>query len=215
MLIGIKPIDDAGGLPDASNILLLLHPGTEKAQFSVKAIWDALEHDRKGIFVTTDTDPREIERASAASKAALARYTGKSLWFVDCYTWTLGDHGQAADPSDIVVPGPSALNDLSIGIAKSLQQAGDNPAAVFRSVSTLLLYNNPEVVFRFVQITGARLKASNATTLFHLDAGMHDEKTVATLRHLTDVTIELKSEGGKQMLLSPALNIASWTQYEL
>lgn len=215
MFIGIKLIDDAGGLPDSSNILLLLHPGTEKAAFSLKALGDALAHDHKGIFVTTDSDPREIERASAASKVDLAGFTGKSLWFVDCYTWTLGNHAQGSENSDIVVPGPSALNDLSIGIAKSLQQAGDTPAAIFQSVSTLLLYNNPEVVFRFVQIVGARLKASKAITIFHLDAGMHDEKTIATLRHLTDVTIELKSDDGKQMLLAPSLGILDWTQYEL
>ncbi|VVB73569.1 KaiC [uncultured archaeon] len=214
MFIGIKSIDDAGGLPEASNVLLLCHPGADKSAFSLAMLCDVLQHDRKAVFITTDIDPREIERksSSVAANMDLARFTGKSLWFVDCYTWTLGtDHGKSTEASDIVVPGPSALNDLSIGIAQSLQNATDGPTAVFQSVSTLLLYNNPEMVFRFVQITGARLKASNATTLFVADAAMHDEKTVATLRHLTDLTIELKSEGGKQMVLAPALGILSWT----
>jgi len=216
MFIGIKPIDDAGGIPEASNVLLLCHPGAEKTAFSLRMIGDALQHDRKGVFITTDIDPREIERkSSAVPNADLARFTGKSLWFVDCYTWTLGaDHGGSAEVSDIIVPGPSALNDLSIGIAQSLQNAAEGPTAVFQSVSTLLLYNNPEMVFRFVQITGARLKASNATTLFVADAAMHDEKTIATLRHLTDLTIELKSDGGKQMILAPSLGIMSWAAAE-
>lgn len=218
MFTGIKPIDDAGGIPDATNVLLLAHSGAEKVIFSIRTIEDALIHDRKGLFITTDNDPREIETRLAIKAAGtdLAKFTGKSLWFVDCYTWTLGaDHREPTNVTDIIIPGPSALNDLSIGIAQSLQNAMDKPTAVFLSLSTLLLYNNPEVVFRFLQITGARLKSSNATTLFIADVGMHDDKTIETLRHLTDITIELKSMDGKQMLFSPSLGIMNWTSYEL
>lgn len=110
------------------------------------------------------------------------------------------------------MPGPSALNDLSIGITESVRSAADSPKIVFQSLSTLLLYNNPEVVFRFFQIIGARLKVSNATTLFHCEAAMHDERTITTLKHLADVVLELKIEGGKSFITAPAIGIREWKE---
>lgn len=214
---GFDIIDAVGGIPEKSNVLLISPPGTEKMTFSLRLLGQHLRTGGKGVYVTTDTFPGEIE-ASSKEIADISAYTNKSLWFVDCYSWTLGEGAQQTAQTaktarkDIFVPGPSALNDLSIGIAQSLRNAGENPRLVFHSLSTLLLYNNPEIVFRFMQITGARLKAANAITLFHCEEGMHDEKTVSTLKHLSDHVIEIRHEDGKRSIRSSSIGLHDWKE---
>jgi KaiC/GvpD/RAD55 family RecA-like ATPase len=212
MKTGIEVIDSAGGLPEGSNVLLIGPPGPEKVTLSLRLLGEVLKGGGKGIYVTTDQLPADIESKSKPI-ADISGFTGKSLWFVDCYSWTLGT--PPAGRTDVLVPGPSALNDLSIGVTQSVQKAADSPKLIFQSVSTLLLYNSPEIVFRFYQITGARLKVSGATTLFHCESAMHDERTITTLKHLSDVVIELRADGGKTMLTAPAIGIKDWREVML
>ncbi|HQT45146.1 MAG TPA: hypothetical protein PLO51_04150, partial [Candidatus Micrarchaeota archaeon] len=61
--------------------------------------------------------------------------------------------------------------------------------------------------FKFVQITGARLKSQGTTVLYLLESEMHDEKTISTLRHLMDEVMEIRREDGKTKLYFQASNV--------
>jgi len=183
-----------GGFRKGRNILLIGPPGSEKTIFGMQFLNSALLAGRRAIYVTTDLAPASIESMSSKYGFDLASKTGKSLAFIDCYTWTLGT-GAPAGRKDTLVSGPAALNDLAIGIGQALAEAGDADKCIaIHSVSTLLLYNSPDTVFKFVQFTGARLKSANATTLFFLEDGMHDEKVVTTIKHLTDKVLVMRQE---------------------
>jgi len=212
VLTGFDVIDVLGGIPERSNVLLIAPPGMEKMVFSIKMLEQTLRAGGGAIYVTTDKFPSDIEENAKTLGIDITQHTNKSLWFIDCYSWTLAESERPKERKDILVPGPSALNDLSIGVAQSLRDAGENPKIIFQSVSTLLLYNNPEIVFRFLQILGARLKAANAVTLFHCEEGMHDEKTVTTLKHLVDHVIEIKIEADKSAIRSSTLGIKDWKE---
>jgi len=214
MKTGIDVIDAAGGIPESSNVLLIGPPGPEKMLLSLRILSTLLNAGGKGVYVTTDVLPSDIEKRAKAALVDISGFTNKSLKFVDCYSWTLGELAgvkSKEERNDVTVPGPSALNDLSIGITQTLRDM-ENANIVFQSLSTLLLYNSPEIVFRFVQIMGARLKVSGMTTILHCEAQMHDEKTVTTLKHLTDHVIELKTEDGKTMVQSMTLGVKEWTE---
>ncbi|MGB9635613.1 MAG: RAD55 family ATPase, partial [Candidatus Micrarchaeia archaeon] len=202
MKSGISELDDAlkGGLREKSNVLVIGPPGTEKVMLAVRFISGGIESGDGMVYITTDLQPSEIEEKNPE----LSGHTNKELLFIDCYSWTLG--AQQSERKDITVPGPSALNDLSIGIAQAMQKLFKPERklrVVFQSLSTLLLYNNPEVIYRFTQITGARLKGSNATTLFLIEEGMHDDKVVTTLKHLVDSVIEIKRDNEKILVRAP------------
>jgi len=221
MKTGIDVFDNVGGIPENSNITLIGPPGPEKMLLSLKVLNATLKAGGKGVYVTTDVLPSEIEKKSKAASIDISEFTNKSLRFVDCYSWTLGEAavGKAGpigieERKDITVPGPSALNDLSIGITQSIRDM-ENANIIFQSISTLLLYNSPEIVFRFVQIMGARLKVAGATTFMHCEAQMHDERVITTLKHLADHVIEMKTEEGKTIIQSPTLGIKSWTEFIL
>lgn len=183
-----------GGFKKGRNILLIGPPGSEKTIFGMQFLNAALLSGKRAIYVTTDLAPSNIEAMSSKYGFDLASKTGKSLAFIDCYTWTLGT-GEPAGRKDTLVSGPTALNDLAIGIGQALAETGDaDKCAVIHSISTLLLYNPPDAVFKFVQFAGARLKSANATTLFFLEDGMHDDKVVTTIRHLTDKALMVRQD---------------------
>ena len=214
MKLNIPELDSSigGGLKEKTNVLVIGPPGNEKVALALRFIESAGESGDGMVYITTDVSPSELEEKSAKIKDMV----NKDLLFIDCYSWTLGQ--QHSTRSDIVVPGPSALNDLSIGIAQAMQKLfkpEKKLRVVMHSLSTLLLYNNPEVVYRFTQITGARLKNSNATTLFLLEEGMHDEKVVATIKHLVDAVIEVKNENGKFMVRAPMNGLTQWKEITL
>ncbi|MEW6329031.1 MAG: RAD55 family ATPase [Candidatus Micrarchaeota archaeon] len=213
MRSGIDELDDliGGGLRDDANILLMGPPGQEKTLFALQFVNEGLTIRQPCVYLTTDVSPAEVESKAGEFGWNFPKFTGNGLWFVDCYSWALG--AKSAQRKDIMVPGPSALNDLSIGLAQALQEAY-KPAlksrVVFQSLSTLLLYNNPDIVFRFTQVIGARLKSAQATTLFMLDTGMHDERVLVTLKHLVDLIIEMKFESNKWYVSAPLSGLTEW-----
>ncbi len=216
--IGIPKLDDKLRLPANSNILLIGPPGVEKVALAMQFVGAALDAKQPCIYITTDISPVDIENRAGEYGWRLFSHTGKDLNFVDCYSWTLGGKDAGKKRGDILVPGPSALNDLSIGIAQAMQKTfktPENNRAVFHSLSTLLLYNNPEIVYRFVQISGARLKGSGASTIFLLESGMHEEMAVTTLKHLMDGYVEIKSEGGRLVLNAPQNGLSDWVEFKL
>ncbi len=183
-----------GGLKPKSTTLLIGPSGYDKETFALQFSNAALEGGDPVIYSTLDKAPAELESTAMRFGWNLSRHTNQDLKFIDCYSWTLGG-GVPSERADMQVQGPSALNDLSIALSQSMREIGQKgryPRIVLHSLSTLLLYNQPDVVFKFIQVTGSRLKTSGATTLLLLEPGMHDEKTVSTIKHLVDEVIELK-----------------------
>ncbi|MFH0962136.1 MAG: RAD55 family ATPase [archaeon] len=204
-----------GGLPEKSTFLLKGPPASKKESILFQFLHAGKKSGNPIAFVATDSSPAEIEKRAISLGLDLS-----STKFVDCYSWALQQRSSSR-PGDIIVPGPSSLNELSIAISRALSEINKPgvPSRVsFQSLSTLVLYNNPDIVFRFIQIMGARLKASGATTLFSIEEGMHEERVFTTLEHITDGTIEFKSENGADFLRIPRLPagkpISNWIQFE-
>lgn len=205
---GIPELDNAlgGGLKEKTNVLIIGPPGPEKIKLAMKFLQSGKETDDGLLYITTDAAPEEIKE----------QFGEGELQFIDCYSWTLGNAEKKKEY--IYVPGPSALNDLSIGIAQAMQKMFKperKMRIVVQSLSTLLLYNNPEVVYRFTQVIGARLKGSNATTLFLIEEGMHEDKVVTTLKHLVNSVIEVKNENGQVKARAPMNGITDWINISL
>ncbi|MCX6778083.1 MAG: RAD55 family ATPase [Candidatus Micrarchaeota archaeon] len=217
MKSGIKGLDELFCIRDCANILLMGPPGPEKLLFAVQFLAEGELLKQPCIYVTTDVSPSEIEEQAKHINADFSAAEGRRSAFIDCYSWAL-----SAPPKgrrDIPVPGPSALDDISIGITQSLmdceKKPEENGRIVFQSVSTLLLYNNAETAYRFIQITGARLKAAKMTTLYMLETGMHEDRAVVTLKHLMDSVIELKIEGKKNYISAPLDGLRDWAEFKI
>jgi KaiC/GvpD/RAD55 family RecA-like ATPase len=216
--IGIPKLDKMiNGVKEASNILIIGPPGPEKLAIGMHFIGEGIENKNQCIYATSDVAPLEIEERASEMGLEISSKVGKDLTFIDCYSWALGT--PPVGRSDIQVPGPNALDDMSISLSQAMQDSGKgekkNSRTVFHSLSTLLLYNNPEVTFRFIQITGARLKAAGCTSLYFLESGMHEDKMVVTVKHLMDSVIEIKTENNKTYLTAPLYGLKKWVEFEV
>jgi len=172
-----------GGLDQKSNILVVSPPGEIKKTFALQFMREGLSIGQTGIIIDYDTPIADIERFfSGASNPPL---------IIDGYSWTLGSESR----SRYNVQGPTALNDLSILLSHILEKSPGPKRVVFNSLSTLLLYNDPDTIYKFTQIIGARLKNSDATALFLLESGMHSDASVTTIEHIMDDIITFKYAG--------------------
>lgn len=220
MNIGIPKLDKAiSGLREGTNVLIMGPPGPEKMTIGMHFINEGFGKQQPSIYATSDVSPEEIERKAKEVGWDFASAVGEKLWFIDCYSWALGT--PPVGRKDIQVPGPNALDDMSISIAQAMQDTGTaedkkiQTRVVFQSLSTLLLYNNAEITFRFIQITGARLKAAGCTTLYFLETGMHEERTVVTVKHLVDAVIEIKNENNKNYITAPLYGLKKWMEFDI
>ena len=189
-----------GGIPSNSNVLFIAPSSNERDIFLTQFIEAGIEAGDFIVYVATDKSPEQILKLSDKFKWQFRSAHKKGdLQFIDCYSWTLGKEVTEDVMHTITVPGPNALNDISISLSKIMEEVfspGRNIRVVFNSVSTLLLYNNHDVVFKFLQITGARLSSLNATTMFTIEDKMHDNKVLSTLQHLTDASLHLEKKKG-------------------
>lgn len=214
--LGIPKLDKLiGGVKESSNILIIGPPGPEKMTMGLHFIGEGVGNKQPGVYATSDVSPTEVEGRADEMGLDIPKRVGKDVTFIDCYSWALGT--QPSGREDIQVPGPNALDDMSIALAQAMQSTGKKEGfrTVFHSLSTLLLYNNPEVTFRFIQISGARLKAAGCTSLYFLESGMHEERTVVTVKHLMDSVIEIKIENNKTYLTAPLYGLKKWVEFEV
>ncbi len=223
---GIKELDEllGGGLPARSNILVIGEPGCGKTIFSLQIVANGLQAGEPALFITTDNSPAEIRQQLESLGCNISLYESKNMVrFVDCYSWTLGmEQARTMSQTEYMVPGPADLNQLSVAISRArndIWKPEVNMRTFFKSISTLLLHNNPKIVFRFLQVINARAKASDSISLLLVEEGMHEKSVMVTLQHLTDGTIEFKIENGQRYLRIPRMPfgkvIYNWTPFDI
>jgi hypothetical protein len=87
---------------------------------------------------------------------------------------------------------PTNLQRLGTSVSEFCQHWDDRNYDIyvcFDSLSALLEYTKPEVVFQFCHVLTKRLESVDATAHFHLDPDEHDDETVATFQSIFDSTI--------------------------
>ncbi len=89
------------------------------------------------------------------------------------------------------VSGPENLTRMGVAVTETLAGLdGRRPILCFDSLSVLLQYVPPRAALRFLTTLRSHLDAARARAHFHLDPGVHDERTVAALRSALDEVVE-------------------------
>jgi len=194
-----------GGYANPGIVMVLGPTGMEKTAFAFHFAIAGIAKKEKVFYITADSSPDEI--INKASSLGMELKDGGELKFIDCYTATLGKQEQSS--KHIVVPGPSALNDLSIAINEAIKQsAGTRMRIVFHSLSSFMLYNPKESLTKFLQVAGGRLKSSGATVLVLVEEGMHEKQLLSTIEHMMDERFIIHDKGGSFELEIPDIPAA-------
>lgn len=216
---GIDTLDEvlSGGFPQNSSIIVVGPPGAGKSTFLNQFMYAGLEAEEKGIYLTLDNAPDEVRENAQYFGWDFDAYEEEDRFaFIDGYSWREGEDVQG----DFAIEGPSDLNQMNMTLADALNEVGQGDKRMaLDSVSTLVLYTDPNSAVKFLQVVGAKSKASNGCLLMALEEGVHDEKTISTLNYVADGMIKMKMEGDTRKMsvnrMEKTSHTRDWMEYKI
>ncbi len=206
--LGLRELDEAvGGVGGGSGILIVGPPMSGKQAIVYSMVRQGLE-DGEGVILLPTMETGDN---------VLASFTGRdNLRVIDCMSRPLGL--DAPDSTHIKhVNGPADLTGMGVWAGRLMDEFKDRPVRLcIDSLSTLLMYSSLPVLFRFVHLLNGKILTAGGLSVGVADEGMHDEKTMASLRQLYRATLEL--EVGENASLVRAVGLTPrptpWFKFE-
>ncbi len=195
-----------GGYQNPGNVVMVGPSSMEKSAFAYHFAGCAADNENSYI-VCGNSSPADIIAKAANVGIDLKK---ENIFFIDCYSTTLGSQEPIGEPDPTVkiVPGPSALNDLSLALNDAVKaSAGKRMRIVFDTLSTFVLYNPKDSIRKFLSVIEGRLRSAQATTLFLVDEGVHDKQLLSILEQGMDAIFTIMDTGGKISLKVPDVDI--------
>jgi KaiC/GvpD/RAD55 family RecA-like ATPase len=89
----------------------------------------------------------------------------EKFFFIDCITSQLGLLANEEPSNCIFIKGPQNLTEISIAINECLDKMPGEKILLIDSISTLIFYNDPEVIGKFSHFFINRMQFSGITTV--------------------------------------------------
>ncbi|MDI6889064.1 MAG: RAD55 family ATPase [Methanocellales archaeon] len=195
--LGIAELDKVlGEIEGGSNIMLIGPPMCRKDALVYNILYAGLLSGESGILVTTEEMGGSVLKQFKQDELDTSM---ERLGIVDCVSISLGI--RVSDTENIkMVPNPMDLTGIGVKISQFFEQFHvrnriQRTRLIVNSLSTMLMYSNLQTVFRFLHVFTGRIKAADALGIYVLEAGMHDDSVIATLKQLFDGVIEIGEEG--------------------
>ncbi len=201
---GIPLIDrEFGGLRAASNILILAPPLTYAEHLAYR-----MASPRPGEWaVAISTDERAADVMGAFRRLGAER---NHVGIIDAVTKssvpTLRDTAKAK-----FITSPLDLTSMGIKFSRMVEDMwkegamadvpGPMPPPIrlcLNSVSTLLMYARLEVTFKFLHVITNRMKKLEGIAIYVLNSESFDERTIATIKQLMNIVIEVRTDDRRQ-----------------
>ena len=176
---GVPSLDNllgSDGYPDKSAILVVGPPGIGKEALGYWFTHSGLVQGDFCLYVTRLSVREVLQDEKGFGVDTQQRVP---LWFAP-------EGGQLKyDVND--------LAGLSYNIKETLKQnAGRRARIVIDAVSSLLMLNQPEAVYRFLTQLFADVKQYDAVLLATLEEGMHQPQVLAAMQQLFDGVVEMR-----------------------
>ena len=84
------------------------------------------------------------------------------------------------------------MADVIESIAQAFKEKHEYYRLLFRSVSTLIAYSDPNTAFRFLSPLCGRRKKDQAVSFFIVEKGMHSEQELQMLGSIMDGMVDFK-----------------------
>jgi predicted hydrocarbon binding protein/KaiC/GvpD/RAD55 family RecA-like ATPase len=177
-------------------ILLVGPPGSGKSTFCQQAALQSLAMDRPIIFVTTEYDPSEAERA--LKERGLREIKPDLLNFVNVYHETVGL--SVSERPDTVHAHCEDLSSIGIAISKLSERIGRKGILlVFDSLTSPYLFGGSEVL-RFMRMTLSGFAAEGNAVLACIDEGCGKQEDLVAMMSLSNGVIKMEAEDGRRVL---------------
>ncbi len=193
---GNHRLDDLllGGVPFGSNILIHGPPFTGKEVMVGQFVAEGLAKGVPCIWIITDKSAEDIRKEMKFILSGYEEYEKLGLLrYVDSYSKIM--EGTTDDPYTEYIDDPTDHNQIAKAvekIGKKFMEEHDYYRLVFRSVSTLIAYSDPNSTFRFLSPFCGKRKKDGAVSLYSVEKGMHGEQEIQMLGSLMDGMIDFK-----------------------
>ena len=174
---GVEELDQLlkEGYPDKSAILVVGPPGIGKEALGYWFTETGLTQGDFCLYVTR----LAVSEITQDVKAFGVEIKGSLVWFARAGGQT------KLDINDL--PG------LSFSIKEILKKKGERPARIVTDIlSSLLMLNSPETVYRFLSQLLSEVKQYNVVVFATLEDGMHQPQVLAAIEQLFDGVLELR-----------------------
>jgi len=178
-------------LPDQCSMLMIGSPGIGLLEFNVYLAKDYLERGEAVVFVAVDCGARDVLNLMESFGLATSEVLGKRLFLLDYHSTLLGYTDERPGKGSGIIP-ISDLEGIMFNIAAIANDTGKRIRIFLYTLSTLFLYNQPNVVLKFFQISSSRVRSEFGSIIVSLHDGVHDERTVNHLMAIADGVVELK-----------------------
>lgn len=200
---GIGGVDKilGGGIPKGNTILLLGPPGSEKYIFAYQFVIQGLREGASCLVTTSVTDHTGLKNNLSKLKIKPSTFESKGhLKTVDWYTYKKKNVVGVEDDGNVYWVSKDITNlDIAIGAAINKLSFAPTRRAMLDIISPALNIYDQSSVIEFVQREKNLLKKNGFTTMLVVESGAHDERTISTLKHLSDGVLVLE-KGGKGKL---------------
>ena len=200
--LGISRLDELiGDIKSGTNIMMIGPPISGKDDIANIIAYQGLLDTNAAVIVSTREPGNNVLEWFEHHDPNIPM---DRIGIVDCVTRTLGF---GAPDTDNIKMASSPVDLTGIGVKISqffehfwMEMQLRETRLCINSLSTILMYSNLQTVFRFLHVFTGRIKAANALGIYVIEEGMHDEKTIVTLKQLFDGMIEIReSEEGYQI----------------
>ncbi len=193
---GIPRFDDLllGGMPIGSNIMIHGPPFVGKEVMANTFIMEGLRKGIPAIIVLTDKTPKDVRDEMRFIMSGFEEYEKLGLVkYVDTFARAMGVDD--ADPHTIYIERPDdheKMAEAIESIARKFKEKHEYYRLLFRSVSTLIAYSDPNAAFRFLSPMCGRRKKDDAVSFFIVEKGMHSEQELQMLGSIMDGMVDFK-----------------------
>ncbi len=182
-------------VPLNKTILLVGTPGAGKSTFCQQVVLSHLAVYKPVIFVTTEYDSFEAEKALIDN--GLGKIQPGLLNFIDAYSETVGL--PIPDRPDIVSAHCGNLTNLSIAIKKLQIKIGRGSLLVLDSLTSPYILNGSEVV-RFFKLFLSKFAGEGNSVLASFDEGSGKNEDLISLMSLSNGIIKMNLQEDKKIV---------------
>mgnify|MGYP001609441661 FL=1 len=204
---GMGGLDEklGGGIPAGSTVLLISNQEGPVRLFCQQIAYLLGSEGHRIHYFTIVRDPAYIREEMMVYEWDTSEMEQGRQWaYIDGYSprvQALLQGGQGQPSMGFLGPGMMAPGSRALGSAlfvtlrrDILSQLDEGDVVVIDSLSDLLVNHDTASVRELLEILGSQIHAKNGLVFMPILSDIHDQKTVATISHLSDVVVEFEIE---------------------
>ncbi|HLC85869.1 MAG TPA: ATPase domain-containing protein [Candidatus Nanoarchaeia archaeon] len=147
------------------------------------------EEDIPGVYITLNKPYKTVQSILKKSKIDT-----RLVIFIDCVT-RLADNSEKKSSNCLFIGSPEKLSDISIAMDQAVRAIPSKQKFVFfDSLSTLLLYNNAEIVARFIHFLASKMRMWKVKGIIISLEKDKNKDLIDKLAQVCDIVVDIGGE---------------------